>query len=193
MTGVSSTALQAKVPSTKSKVVCVNLNCGQTRHTIENCYWPGGGKEGQFSANFRNCARHTSNNISTTPTANLASTVNPLPTPPHTTYALVVSQYSPAALYNEHSDMIDAYLSSSALALKANAVIYTYADSGGSDHCFVDQAMFKNYEQYPMPRRGQVADRGGSFTIVGQGTVKKMVKKWEYLVRTCLPFSATHT
>ena len=34
---------------------CENPNCkakDQSTHTMENCYWPGGGKEGQFPANF---------------------------------------------------------------------------------------------------------------------------------------------
>ncbi|KAK0209436.1 hypothetical protein IW262DRAFT_1469034 [Armillaria fumosa] len=34
---------------------CRNPNCkahNKTQHTTENCYWPGGGKEGQFPPNF---------------------------------------------------------------------------------------------------------------------------------------------
>ena len=34
---------------------CINPNCKakkQSTHTIANCYWPGGGKEGQFPPNF---------------------------------------------------------------------------------------------------------------------------------------------
>lgn len=34
---------------------CCNPDCkarDKTRHTTENCYWPGGGKEGQFPPNF---------------------------------------------------------------------------------------------------------------------------------------------
>ncbi|SJL11311.1 uncharacterized protein ARMOST_14714 [Armillaria ostoyae] len=26
--------------------------CNKTKHTTDNCYWPGGGKEGQFPLNF---------------------------------------------------------------------------------------------------------------------------------------------
>ena len=50
-TGISTTALQAQ---TKQRLVCINLNCCRNGHTIENCYWRGGGKEGQFPPNFRN-------------------------------------------------------------------------------------------------------------------------------------------
>ena len=34
---------------------CLNPNCKakkQSTHTTANCYWPGGGKEGQFPPNF---------------------------------------------------------------------------------------------------------------------------------------------
>jgi len=48
--GLSSTALAAT-----TSVACTNLNCKakkQSTHTTANCYWPGGGKEGQFPPNF---------------------------------------------------------------------------------------------------------------------------------------------
>ncbi|KNZ81001.1 hypothetical protein J132_03295, partial [Termitomyces sp. J132] len=54
--GVLVMALQAQ---TKPKLVCVNLNCKCTGHAIENCYWKGGGKEGQFPPNFRNRGKMT--------------------------------------------------------------------------------------------------------------------------------------
>ncbi|KNZ80321.1 hypothetical protein J132_06392, partial [Termitomyces sp. J132] len=50
--GATSTALLTKMPQTQRKLVCANSNCGRTGHTIENCYWKGGGKEGQFPPNF---------------------------------------------------------------------------------------------------------------------------------------------
>ncbi|KAF9444571.1 hypothetical protein P691DRAFT_635916, partial [Macrolepiota fuliginosa MF-IS2] len=34
------------------QLVCSNQNCRQSGHTIEDCYWPGGGKQGQFPPNF---------------------------------------------------------------------------------------------------------------------------------------------
>jgi hypothetical protein len=36
----------------KSNVACTNPNCRCVGHTIEDCYWPGGGKQGQFPPNF---------------------------------------------------------------------------------------------------------------------------------------------
>ena len=46
----SNTALTAR-----TKEDCTNPNCKakkRSTHTIANCYWPGGGKEGQFPPNF---------------------------------------------------------------------------------------------------------------------------------------------
>ena len=46
----SNTALAARTAEG-----CMNPNCKakkQTTHTTPNCYWPGGGKEGQFPPNF---------------------------------------------------------------------------------------------------------------------------------------------
>jgi len=35
-----------------SLLVCTNPNCNHRGHTIDVCYWPGGGKEGQFPPDF---------------------------------------------------------------------------------------------------------------------------------------------
>ncbi len=53
--GSSSTALAVKTIE-----ACTNLNCKakkRTTHSTANCYWPGGGKEGQFPPNFGQRAR----------------------------------------------------------------------------------------------------------------------------------------
>ena len=44
----TSTSKQKK----RSQLICVNPNCRHQGHTIEMCYWPGGGKEEQFSPGF---------------------------------------------------------------------------------------------------------------------------------------------
>lgn len=56
---------------------CTNPNCKakkRSTHTTSNCYWPGGGKEGQFPLNFRqrskaNAATSTATPAATTSTA----------------------------------------------------------------------------------------------------------------------------
>ena len=50
--GTTLTALFTKTSQPQKKLVCVNPNCGRTGHAIKNCYWKGGGKEGQFPPNF---------------------------------------------------------------------------------------------------------------------------------------------
>src|SRR6266542_5162463 len=49
-TGLSNTALAARTMES-----CTNPNCKAKKwltHSTANCYWPGGGKEGQFPLNF---------------------------------------------------------------------------------------------------------------------------------------------
>jgi hypothetical protein len=66
----SSTALSARTPSDG----CTNPNCKakkRTTHNTANCYWPGGGKEGQFPPNFgqrtkANAASSTAGQTTTT-------------------------------------------------------------------------------------------------------------------------------
>ena len=51
-----------------------------------------------------------------------------------------------------------------------------YADSGASDHCFVDQEVFSEYKPLTSPREGHSASVGGIFCIVSHGVVKRTVK-----------------
>lgn len=49
----STTVLQANTNARRrNQMQCTNINCGRRGHTIETCYWPGGGKEGQFPPGF---------------------------------------------------------------------------------------------------------------------------------------------
>jgi len=57
---------QALAANARNGLICTNPNCRRVGHLIDNCYWPGGGKEGQFPAHFGN--RHT-------PTATMATIV----------------------------------------------------------------------------------------------------------------------
>ena len=53
--GASNTALAVKMND-----ACTNPNCKakkRSTHNTANCYWPGGGKEGQFPPNFRQCTK----------------------------------------------------------------------------------------------------------------------------------------
>ena len=46
------TALQTDVKWSRNQLHCTNTNCGHRGHTITNCYWRGGVKEGQFPPGF---------------------------------------------------------------------------------------------------------------------------------------------
>jgi hypothetical protein len=57
-TRTSTSALQASANRQgrdrfRSQLVCTNPNCNRQGHTIEDCYWQGGGKAGQFPTWFR--------------------------------------------------------------------------------------------------------------------------------------------
>ncbi|XP_006457163.1 hypothetical protein AGABI2DRAFT_181495 [Agaricus bisporus var. bisporus H97] len=65
--------------SQNSQLTCTNPNCGRRGHTIEFCYWPGGGKAGQFPPGFgrRGGAGGSASNTATggyQPSANNATT-----------------------------------------------------------------------------------------------------------------------
>ncbi|KAJ7835857.1 hypothetical protein B0H14DRAFT_2795345 [Mycena olivaceomarginata] len=49
----------ALAAAARHALVCSNPNCKRNGHLIDNCYWPGGGKEGQFPPNFGNRHAHT--------------------------------------------------------------------------------------------------------------------------------------
>ena len=68
------TALQTDVKKPQNQLQCTNQNCGRCGHTIANCYWRGGGKEGQFPPGFRQRGGgHNSTTQSTAPTTNTSS------------------------------------------------------------------------------------------------------------------------
>ena len=167
--------------------MCTNNNCGCTGHSIENCYWRGGGKEGQFPPNFgrrrRNAASSQPNpnpQLNThNPAANLADTTTQNL---HTTYALMANlPFALAAVYNQDLEPLESYLSGVEISAGAFAIpavgeaVLTYADSRATNHCFVRRTEFEDYQAYSTPRRGVSANQGGIFSIMGEGTIRKMV------------------
>ena len=52
--------------------------------------------------------------------------------------------------------------------------IPTYADSGTTDHFFVDQEMFVEYQELPELIEGHAAPKGASFRVIEKGTVKRI-------------------
>jgi hypothetical protein len=68
------TALQTDVKQSHNQLQCANPNCRHQGHTIINCYWRGGGKEGQFPPGFgQHGGVHNSASQNTTSTTNTSS------------------------------------------------------------------------------------------------------------------------
>ena len=67
-------ALQTDAKHLCNQLQCANKNCGCQGHTIANCYWHGGGKEGQFPPGFGQCGgmRAQSTTSATNPKGALA-------------------------------------------------------------------------------------------------------------------------
>jgi Reverse transcriptase (RNA-dependent DNA polymerase)/gag-polypeptide of LTR copia-type/GAG-pre-integrase domain len=75
----------------RQRPVCTNANCGRRGHLIQDCYWEGGGKEGQFPPGFgqrRNIPQQPSNNTVIAASATTTPTQTNTATPAQRIYAL---------------------------------------------------------------------------------------------------------
>ena len=143
---------------------CTNPNCKakkRSTHSTANCYWPGGGKEGQFPPNFGQKTR-----------ANVAS--SNCDTADH----FVLSARVPETLGNsgviiDDEDDTPLALVSKGFCTFSNGRVPTFIDSGASDTMFVSKDDFDTYKTMP-PRSGDSAKAvDGDFEIIGEGTVIK--------------------
>ena len=155
---------------TKTSDRCTNLNCKVKKwstHTTANCYWPGGGKEGQLPQNFgqRNCT-------------NLAESSMPTPTstqPEH----FVLSAHIPDT--PGHSGvLIDVMtnLDQSPMALISqgfqkfqNGKVPTFMDSWVSDTMFVFRDVFTEKKSITPCIGDSAKVENVNFEIVGEGNV----------------------
>src|SRR6266542_3754828 len=159
--GSSNTALVARTAD-----ACTNPNCKakkRSTHSTVNCYWPGGGKEGQFPPNFGQKTR-----------ANVVSSIG------NTTEHFVLSARVPnnpgnsgVILENEEDEIPTVALVSKVFQNFTRGEIPTFIDSGASDTMFVSKGDFNNYKSVT-PRSGDSAKAvDGDFKIIGKGTVVK--------------------
>jgi len=133
----SNTVLAART----SDAGCTNPNCKakkRSMHTTANCYWPRGGKEGQFPPNFGQRAK-----------ANIASI------PACTEEHFVLSAWT-GVTFGESGVIIDgldqdddedrptAFISNNFKAF-AGGKVPTFIDSGASDTMFVSRDAFVEY------------------------------------------------
>jgi hypothetical protein len=151
---------------------CTNPNCKakkRSTHTTANCYWPGGGKEGQFPPNFGQ--RSKANAASTTSTTNTTST-------PEKVEHFALSARIPntpgesGILINDtpHPHMA---LISKGFQTFEKGKVPTFMDSGASDTMFVSRNAFINYKPIPTRVGDSAKAEDGSFEIVGEGSVIK--------------------
>ena len=150
---------------------CKNPNCKarkKTSHTTDNCYWPGGGKEGQFPPNFGQKSKAN---------ATTASTPTPDPTIPSQTEHFVLSARVPATP-GQSGVLLDDPINPRAVALISQGFqsfekgkIPTFMDSGASDTMFVSRDAFTEYKQVSSRVGDSAKAKDGNFEIVGEGNV----------------------
>ena len=152
---------------------CTNPNCKarkRTTHTTNNCYWPGGGKEGQFPPNFNQKSKANTATTNTTPNTGTtpSSTSNTTTTAGQTDH-FVLSARIPTGpgrsgilidgLVPEQSetlfDLPHIALISKSFQSLVKGKIPTFMDSGASDTMFVSKDEFSEYQPIN-PRTGDL-------------------------------------
>ena len=170
----SNTALAAQ-----TNAGCTNPKCKskkRTTHTTDNCYWEGGGKEGQFPPNFgqrskANAAKPeaTSNATSSGQHDHFVLSVRVPDTPGQT--GIVIGSVD---IPGNHKSTA---LISKGFQKFGNGEIPTFLDSGASDMMFVSRDVFTEYKPSTENRMGDSAKaENGAFEIAGEGTVVQTYK-----------------
>jgi len=141
----SSVALQANAKPGGNVKRCANTNCKRKGHVIEDCYWPGGGKEGQFPPGFGKRGGASGNAIGAVSGSQTASTNAAVV---QTAYALMADIGNP-----DGNDLILVAPGDSMDNIRVftagtdSGHIQTYVDSGASDHCFINKNDFTSSGQ----------------------------------------------
>ena len=164
----SNTALAARSPDG-----CTNPNCKackRSTHLINDCYWPGGGKEGQFPPNFgkkskANAATSTSTSDQSEHFA-LSAWIRDTPG-----QSGIVIDDDPEDHPHPHMGLI-----SKAFQSFDQGRVPTFMDSGASDTMFVSKDVFTNYKPIESRIGDSAKAKGGSFEIVGEGSVIQRYK-----------------
>ena len=166
---------------------CTNPNCKAKKcsiYTTENCYWPGGGKEGQFPPNFRQKSRANAA-LSTHEEAEHFMLLVTVPDAPGIS-GVILDDF---ILLAEDSTM--AFISKSFQSFQGGK-IPTFMDSGASNTMFVSRDTFIDYKP-TAPQTGDSAKaEDGNFDIVGEGRVVQhylVDRKAKNITYTC----ALHT
>ncbi len=166
-TNSSNTALAVTVND-----ACKNPNCKAKKratHTTANCYWPGGGKEGQFPPNFGQRSK-----------ANMARR-SPCGEGDHFVLSARVSRDSdytmaPEILVEDVEAPANDIISPTVFISRgfhsfSSGRVPTFLDSGASDNMFVLKDNFVEYEATALRTGDSAKAVDGNFEIVGEGKV----------------------
>ena len=162
----SNTALAAN-----SHPSCTNPNCKarkRSTHSIENCYWPGGGKEGQFPPNFGQRSK-----------ANVASSTSTTTQPEHFVLSAWVTDspgQSGILIDNDPDDHPHMGLISRGFQSFDQGKVPTFIDSGASDTMFVSKDVFTDYKPIESRLGDYAKAKDGGFEIIGEGSVRQRYK-----------------
>ena len=178
----SNTALVARTTNE-----CTNPNCKakkRSTHSTANCYWPGGGKEGQFPPNFGQRAK-----------ANAASAASAGHPDDHFVLSVTVNlepggsgvviedddEEPPTALelgrsgvvVGDDSDGTPTAFVSHGFSSFRKGNLPTFLDSGASDTMFISRGDFTEYTPIASRTGDSAKATDGDFDIVGEGKVVK--------------------
>jgi hypothetical protein len=156
----SNTVLAAKANDS-----CTNLNCKAKKrsiHTISNCYWPGGGKEGQFPPNFGQRNR-----------ANAATSGSSTSQLDHFVLSAWASKFfgQSGIVTNNPSDHPSMALISKGFQSFQKGKVLTFMDSGVSNTMFVSRDAFMEYKPIVPQNRDSAEAKNEGFKIVGEENV----------------------
>jgi hypothetical protein len=172
----SSNSPSNTVLAARTSEACKNPNCKakkRSTHTTDNCYWPGGGKEGQFPTNFgqksKANAAATNNTTPTTSTPDQTQTDTialsaRIPNTPGQSGILLDDDPTP----HPHMALI-----SSGFQKFEKGKVPTFMDSGASDTMFVSREAFTNYTPIASRVGDSAKAEDGNFDIVGEGSVRQ--------------------
>ena len=143
---------------------CSNPNCKakkRSTHSTANCYWPGGGKEGQFPPNFGQQAKANAASSTQNTNEHFILSARVLDTLGHS-----------GIIIDDGMDTSIALVSNSFLGFSGGK-LPTFIDSGASDTMFISRNDFEKYRP-TTPCSGDSAKAvDGGFEIIGEGTVVK--------------------
>ncbi len=178
---------------------CTNPKCkakDRSSHWVIDCYWEGGGKEGQFPPGFgqrkkqsQAQANQTSSNTpATTPSTShvvLAAWTDGV----ESDSSIIVSIDGEDNSINDPlpslspcicpvAYVVDAPVADTATVSRTfegvkSTISLTFLDSGASDHFFRDRDDFAEYESLPYRTGKSALASEGDFPIVGKGTVTR--------------------